>query len=144
MSGFTSFKFNYWDAIGTIRQLIVEWQPSQYKTEKDYENSLYDFLRNSLPGVVITPQYGFGRARTDIVVSDKVAIEIKKDLNDTSEFQRLIGQVVQFKDWRGYFLILLTGRTDNNLRDDLQKKIDDLNNAFGVSHDPKISIMDKN
>ncbi|MGD0590748.1 MAG: hypothetical protein ABSA44_08120 [Bacteroidota bacterium] len=143
MSGFTSFKFNYWDSVGTIQQLINDWQPAQCKTEKDYETSLYNFLRSSLPGIVVTPQYAFGRAKTDIAISDKLAIEIKKDLNDTSEFQRLIGQVVQFKDWKGYFLILLTGKTDNNLRDDLQKKIDDLNNSFGASIDPKITIIDK-
>ena len=87
MSGFQAIKFKYWDPTGTLQELILSWNPSDCRSEKDCENSLYAYLRAELPGIIITPQYAFGRARTDLVVGDKVAIEIKKDLSDTSEFQ---------------------------------------------------------
>ena len=142
MSGFTSFKFKYWNAVGTTKQLINDWQPSECKTEKEYESSLCKFLHDSLPNIRTTPQYAVGRAKTDIVIDEKVAIEIKKDLNKTSEFQRLIGQAHQFKYWPGFFLILLIGKTDSNLRDELQKQMNDINRNAG-NFDPKISIIDK-
>ncbi|MDR3665476.1 MAG: hypothetical protein P4L35_01415 [Ignavibacteriaceae bacterium] len=142
MLSLISLKFKYWNPIGITKQLIGDWCPPECKTEKEYESSLYNFLHDSLPELIITAQYAYGRAVADIVIAEKVAIEIKKDLNKTSEFQRLIGQAHQFKYWPGSFFILLIGKTDSNLRDELKKQMNDINrNTRG--YDQKISIVDK-
>ncbi len=143
MSNLSTFKFKYWDPLGTVKSLVEGWIPSNCQSEKDFESSLYEHLCNSLPGVVITPQYAYGRARTDLVIGNKVAIEIKKDLLDTSEFQRLIGQIFQFKDWGGYFLVLLVGETDRNLRDELQKQITDNFSGGLYLSSQRVSLVEK-
>jgi hypothetical protein len=140
MSGFHVFKFRFWDPVGTVVELIDSWKPATYQTEKDYEDSLYEYLRAALPGIVITPQYAFGRARTDLAIANKVAIEIKKDLNETSEFQRLLGQIMQFNDWKGYFVVLLVGSTNPNLLDELRKQTKSIPSPF---IDPKVVVAEK-
>ena len=140
MSAFDSFKFRFWDPAGTVRQLINTWNPSDCNTEKDYEKSLYSYLRSHLQDIVITPQYAYGRAKADLVVGGKVAIEIKKDLKGTSEFQRLLGQITQFKQWKGSFIVLLVGSTDLNLLDELRNQSAEVR-PFGL--EPKVSIIEK-
>ncbi len=145
MSNFHTLKFNIWDSTGTVAELIKAWQPLNCRTEKDYEDSLYSHLRNALPGIVVTPQYAFGRARTDLVVGDKVAIEIKLNLQDTSEFHRLLGQILQFKKWKGRFLVLLIGSSDPHLRDELQKQIGEMDwvASSSIFGDQRVQILDK-
>ena len=140
MSTFQVIRFKYWDSVGTVTKLIHSWKPVDCRTEKEYENSLYAHLRTTLPGIVITPQFAFGRARTDLAVGNEVAIEIKKDLNDTSEFQRLLGQIHQFGDWRGYFIALLVGSTDPNLMDELVRQTRGIPGPF---IDPKVVVVEK-
>lgn len=141
MSGFDVFKFRFWTSVGTVVDLIDSWEPTGCQTEKDYENSLYEHLRAALRGIVITPQYAFGRARVDLAIENKVAIEIKKNLNDTSEFQRLLGQILQFEDWKGYFITVLVGSMDPNLLDELRKRASDMPSPFII--EPKLVIVEK-
>lgn len=126
--------------MGTIVELIRLWRPIDCQTEKDYEESLYGHLRSCLPGIVITPRYAFGRARTDLAIDNEVAIEIKKDLKDTSEFQRLLGQILQFNEWKGYSVVLLVGFTDPNLLDELRKHASKIPGPF---INPKVVIVEK-
>lgn len=78
---------------GRVCQAIESWRPRGCKTEKDYENSLVKKLRKELVNQTIIQQYGSGRQRVDIVVHNKVPIEVKKDLKTTAALQRAIGQL---------------------------------------------------
>jgi hypothetical protein len=114
-------KFNLWDDADAIIGLISKWQPKNCKTEKDFEKSLYDYLHRELGDLQITRQYARGRIRSDLVVADKVIIELKTNLDTTSKLQRLIGQLNGYESWEGRVIVLLTGKTDPNLRKELDR-----------------------
>src|SRR5262245_25669115 len=95
------------DYIRYIAALIDEWNPSGCTSEKDCENSLFSFLHESLFDKQIVRQYGRGRARVDLMVDDKVMIEIKFNLTSTSEYQRLVGQMVEYAEWKKTFFLIL-------------------------------------
>ena len=117
-------RFNFFDAGGMIRSLIEEWRPRKCKAEREYEKSLYMFLHKRLEDIQITKQYARGRIRADLVVGDKVIVELKNNLNTTAKYQKLIGQITEYKKWDGQIIIVLTGDTDLNLHKELTKYIE--------------------
>jgi hypothetical protein len=58
----------------------------QGESERDYKKSLYVYLSTELAGVKVTPEFGRDRARSDIVVADKVIIELKHNLTIVSAY----------------------------------------------------------
>ncbi len=132
-----------WDSIGHIENLIKEWRPRSCKTEKDYEESLYNYLEKQLEGKEITKQYGMGRSRVDLAVNKKVYIELKKDLKNTGQLQRLIGQLEIYSKDLSNIIIVICGDVDNNLLKQLidQKKKsydDDATGLFGNKFECRI------
>jgi hypothetical protein len=94
---------------------------------KGHEKSLYSFLHDELGDVQVTKQYAVGRTAADIVVGEKVIIELKHNLNATSKLQRLFGQLEQYRAWTGPVIVLLTGDTEPNLRKELKRKLKEIN-----------------
>ena len=120
-----NIKFNYVDSIGLVVSKIQKWRPRGCKSEKDYEKSLYTHLHKELPDIQVTKQFARGRVRADLMIGDKVLVEIKRDLNTTAKYQRLVGQIADYKDWGGSALVLLVGETEPNLRKQLDKYLRD-------------------
>lgn len=144
MAQFDSFKFKYWDDLSTLRKLIHRWTPNPYTLEKDYERSLASFLRTELKGIKITQQYAVDRIRFDIVLNDSIAIELKCNLIDIGDFQRLLGQLLLAKRWSGHVLVLLLGNTDPDILDSLNREIRDLAPSSILPHfEGKYSIVSK-
>lgn len=106
-------------AIDAVIKVIVAWTPGNLRTERAYEGSLYAYLHACLADVQVTRQYAIGRVRTDIMVGDRVLIEIKKDLDTVGKYHRLLGQIADFADWGGDLVVVLCGFTDPHLRKQL-------------------------
>jgi len=140
-----------WDKTAVVVGLLEKWRPRNCKTEKDYENSLYLFLHKELEDRQITKQPGQGRYHADIAIDDKILIEIKYDLNTTAKYTRLVGQVVEYKDWKGQVIILLTGETDPNFKKQLLARLEKegLRGAFnpadpfGLTSGDKVIVVEK-
>ncbi len=143
MGLFDKLKFKFWDDVAVVTSKLKDWRPRSCKTEKDYENSLYTYLHKELPDFQITKQYQKGRIRADLVIADKVIIELKNNLNSTSKYQRLIGQLADYKEWEGRIVVLLTGETDINLK----KQLNDYLKKEGLTdtgfEDDKVTIFEK-
>ncbi len=143
MGLFDKVKFHVGDSVKFVISKIENWKPRNCKTEKDYENSLYKFLHEELDDFQITKQYAKGRIRADLVIGDRVIVELKYNLNTTGKYQRLIGQLAEYKDWDGRTILLLTGETDINLR----KQIDIYLKKEGLSEDlldeAKVTVFQK-
>lgn len=139
MGLFEKARFHLWDGIGFVSGLIDNWKPGKLRTEQQYEKSLYEYLHGHLEDIQVTRQYAKGRIRADIVVGDKVIIELKNNLDSTSKYQRLVGQINEYKNWEGHILILLCGETDPNIYKDLKKHASELNNS-SLDIEEKISI----
>lgn len=127
MGLFEHARFHLWDSGGFVESLIDQWQPKQFRTEQQYEKSLYEFLHSKLEEIQVTRQYARGRVRADIVVGDKVIIELKNNLDNTSKYHRLVGQLNEYKGWNGPIFVLLCGKTDTNISKDLQKLVSEYN-----------------
>ena len=112
-------RFDCWDDPDMVASLIKKWKPIDCKTEKGYEKSLYNYLHDKLKDIQVTKQFAKGRIRADLVVGDKVIIELKNNLDSTSKYQRLIGQISEYKEWDGFIILVLTGNRDKNLRKEL-------------------------
>jgi len=108
-----------WDPVAVLTALLDKWRPRNCESEKDYETSLYLFLHKELEDRQITKQPAHGRFHADLVIDDKFIIEIKHNLDSTGKYQRLKGQVMEYKDWKGQVILLLIGKTEPNLKKDL-------------------------
>ncbi|SRR5216684_227166 len=120
-------KFSYWDDAGTVVQLIKKWVPGECKNEKDYEKSLYLFLHAELGSIQVTKQPGYGRLKADLAVGKNVLVELKHNLDSTSELLRLIGQLEGYRESDKRVIVVLTGRTEPNLRKELRHAIEKMN-----------------
>lgn len=133
--------FSVWDEVQAVVGLIEKWEPKKCKTEKDYEKSLIAHLRAQLPGITVTPQYAKGRIRADLVIGEKVIVEIKKDLQTTGNYQRLVGQLSDYTDWEGRIVVLLVGTGDPDIKSSLDKAVYKLNGGF--FGDGRITVLEK-
>lgn len=129
------FKFHFWSEADAISDLIKRWEPKNCKKEKDYETSLVAFIRSELPQVRVTPQYAVGRTKADLVIAEKVIIEIKINLKSTASYHRLLGQLSCYSKWEGKVIILLIGTTDPDFKMTIQREITKLNDPFGLLAD---------
>jgi hypothetical protein len=112
-----------------VMTLIGDWHPRKCKTEKDFEVSLHKHLEKNLPHSNVIKQYAAGRVKGDIVIDDKVLIEIKDSLESTGQLQRLLGQLdIYHTQWRGpkEVVVLICGDTQRDLMKTLNLKIESL------------------
>jgi hypothetical protein len=144
MSLLEKFQFHMWDASGMVQKLVKEWKPRGCTTEQHFEKSLYDHLHDNLESIQVTKQYARGRIRADIVVGEKVIIELKNNLDATGKYQRLVGQLAEYKEWDGPIIVILCGGTDRNLRKQLDKFLKDENLAYDRRGDGQgVIVVDK-
>jgi len=135
-------KFQVWDKPGGIVALLDKWKPRDCSNERDFEKSLYAFLHLELGDIQVTKQYAKGRIRADLVIGDTVIVELKHNLDSTAKYQRLVGQLMEYKEWKGQTVVLLTGKTDPNLR----KKLDTYLKKEGLTEDileDKVTVYQK-
>jgi len=130
------------DPEGKVTKIIKSWKPKDCKTEKDFEKSLLMLLRINLDGIKIEAQYGAGRQKVDIVVDDKIPIEIKKDVNTAAALHRAMGQLEQYLlKWDLVFLVLCGRITPENLaalKEYAKSKI-----TLQSAYEERIVIIDK-
>jgi len=131
-----------WDSLAMMTTLLEKWRPRNCETEKDYENNLCAFLRRELPDFRVTPQYAQGRFRADLQVGENMVIEIKHNLNTTAKYQRLVGQVTSYGEWKGKVVLLLMGKADPDLKGELIRHLKKLELIGGLYGD-KVAVVEK-
>jgi hypothetical protein len=130
------------DPHGKIAKIVKLWEPKNCKTEKDYEQSLLSELRKNLKGIKVQSQYGAGSQIVDIVVDDKIPIELKKDLLKTSSLHITIGQIEQYlRKWETVFLILC-GSTSPDIMQSLKEYAKD-KETFLLVYEDRLIVIDK-
>lgn len=111
------------DPFGTVNEVIKSWQPKGCKEELDYRDSLYKEIQEKLKDQKVQKEYGRGRQRWDLVVEDKVPIELKmgKKLKNISELHRLIGQMEGYQKHTKSFFLVICGDMPSDVHKDLEK-----------------------
>lgn len=123
-------------SVREVINLIDEWHPRSCKTEKDFERSLHKHLEKNLPDANVVKQYAAGRVKGDIVVDEKILIEIKDSLKSTGQLQRLLGQLdIYNAQWKGKVIVLICGESERDLMKVLTKKIEALSERNFLDYD---------
>ncbi|HJP17570.1 MAG TPA: hypothetical protein QF468_02825 [Nitrospinota bacterium] len=115
--------FDLCGPVDKVCNLINKWSPEDLSGEAAIEESLYAHLTNHMKGHDIRRQFPHDRVRADILINEKVAIEIKLNLTSTAEFQRLIGQLETYARWGVQMIVLIVGQIDMNLKTRLEERL---------------------
>ncbi len=115
------------DPAGIMKEALISWTPSDPSdkrrklpvSEKGWENSLLEHLRNEFPDFNFIPQAGAGMVRGDIVLERKAMlglggflrdiIELKQGLSSTGQYQRLIGRIETYRMEKGWTFVVICG-----------------------------------
>ena len=122
------------DAVGKV---IEQWNPGELETEIAYRNSLENFLRKCGPKAVVERERRDADTTTDlyvawteIVMTQEVFIELKRNLVEKGTFDRLIGQIEQLNPSKRNIVVVLCGESDpqyvGRLRERYRGSTDDL------------------
>src|SRR5260370_14951595 len=105
-----------------VIKLVKEWQPGILPTELKYRDSLTAFLRKGLSGVRIENEYRHEGTTIDIYLkmpgffsSTELFIELKRNLLQKAQLDRLIGQIENLKPDKHEILVVLCGESNPGL-----------------------------
>ena len=129
--------------IGSFKRKIIsaiaDWTPAKDAKESEHRNDLATILRSLLPDSHILEEHGTARSRVDISIKecekksigsgDKIAIELKVGLKGNNELNRLVGQLVSYRQ-EGYnsaFVIAIDAEPN------FQQLLNDRGQADGLS-----------
>ncbi len=125
-----------------VLKLIDSWHPRKCETEKDFERSLHKHLEKNLQNSNVIKQYAAGRVKGDIVVEDKILIEIKDCLQSTGQLQRLLGQLdIYNTQWKGQVIVVICGGSQRDLVKHLSEKVESLKPGFLDFEDQKTYLV---
>ena len=118
-------------SVRNVVGLVQSWRPRNCESEKEFERSLKKHLDKNLPSSDVIPQSAQGRMKGDIVVDDRILIELKVGLNSTSKMQRLLGQIELYEsNWKGEVIVVVCGDADRDLLKTVKKKIESYAPSF--------------
>jgi hypothetical protein len=117
-----------WDGLlANLCRVICKWQPQDFPRERDYRDSLTAYLRANAPGARIECEYRHLGTTADISVewdgfisTERVLIELKRNLNSKSEFNRLVGQIADLRPHQTPIIVVLCGETSPQWLDRLK------------------------
>jgi hypothetical protein len=116
--------------ITTLGDLIARWKPVDCGSEKQYEESLYQFLHAEFPTTRIVRQYHRGTQHIDLLIGKEVGVELKYNLHKQTEFHRLKGQLDDYLEWEISVLIVLAGATEPDMKKRLDEWVKKHNDLF--------------
>ncbi|MBW2986380.1 hypothetical protein KY333_03340 [Candidatus Woesearchaeota archaeon] len=134
-----------------VLDLVESWEPQEkYPNEDKYRNDLMAFLREELskPSLLGMPQAlkirkESGRALADIAINEKIGIELKKDLKNQSQVDRLVGQIRRYKKGYNDIIIVLVGNTNVEILDELNEAIRESDQGALDLQYKRIEVIDK-
>lgn len=136
-----------------VRQLLEEWTPGELDSEKKHQESLFRFLQEQLPDCMIRREYPDGGAVVDLYLkrkgffgTEELFFELKHDLSDKAEFNRLVGQLMDMEPKRRKIVVVLCGKTDRSmvqrLREHFKDYLNDDYNPWMVGDgEPQMAIV---
>jgi hypothetical protein len=119
-----------WDGLlANLCRAIKAWNPSDFSKEAEYRDSLAAYLRECAPDARVQTEYRHFGTTTDIhfeadgFLGDHNAfIELKRNLTQKSQLDRLIGQTEILQPRKHNVIIVLCGATSPALLDRLKKQ----------------------
>jgi len=131
-----------------VLRIIEEWRPKKdYRNESGYRDDLMAFIRKELkresiwgPPKKHRIRKESGRHLADIGIDEKIGIELKRNLSSQSSLDRLIGQIRRFMRSYNYIIVVLCGKTSEEILDDLRVEFKEHSARGSVWGGPKTII----
>src|SRR6267154_514286 len=134
-------------AFEDVDKLVKEWQPQALATELQYRNSLIALLRERLKKAKIEPEYRHKGTTIDIYVkqpgllgSSEVFIELKRNLLQKAQYDRLVGQIEELEPGKSAILVILCGETNPSMVTRLREKYE-ITNGLIISGEPTAIVV---
>jgi hypothetical protein len=106
-------------ALESVLKLVRQWEPGAQPTELKYRDSLVAFIRENLKDSKIETEYRHCGTTIDIYVkqpgffsSSEVFVELKRDLKQKAQLDRLVGQVTSMGPDKSAIIVVLCGDTN--------------------------------
>ena len=107
----------------TLVNVLKDWRPMTLKTELEYRDALFNYLREALPeDSRVEKEYRHSGTTSDLYVFYKgiigtaeVFFELKRNLRKKVEFDRLVGQIEGLDPGQHYVFVVLIGELDASL-----------------------------
>lgn len=113
-----------------VGKVISEWAPGPLKNERQYRDSLFAELKARFPKAKIEREYRDLGTTTDIcliwdgVLSvTKVYIELKYNFSKKTEYNRLLGQIIDMSPKDNKIFVVLCGHTDTEYLERLKSHL---------------------
>ena len=113
---------SFWEEMDQVEKLIRDWNPEGCRTKGDYERSLYNLLKEHLKGKEIVNKFKIGKMKVDLAIGGAVFIQIRKDLQNQRQLERLISQMDGYSKNLKNLILILCGEVDKNLLQQVRKK----------------------
>ena len=103
----------------SVSKAIAGWTPGTLTSEKQYRDSLFAELRVTFPKAKIEREYRDTGTTADIcliwngiLTVTKIYIELKYNLTKKTEYNRLLGQIMDMAPRENKIFVVLCGHTD--------------------------------
>lgn len=113
----------------SLQSLVEEWQPGKLQKELAYRDSLMNFIKQKAPDAHVEREYRYEGTTLDLAVmweglvsNGRVFIELKLNLKQKSQLDRLVGQIELIDVGSNFLILVLCGETNSALYDRLRKK----------------------
>lgn len=114
------------------------WKPRGCESHKDFKDNLQSYLEHK--GFNVDIEYGVGHSNIDVLVNEKVGIELKRNLNNSNQ-KTLRGQIDDFAGSKiPTFIALICGVEDESAWRDLKKRY----HRGETSNGKKLQLIRKN
>jgi hypothetical protein len=119
-----------WEGLQTrVCYVINDWTPGDLKNEREYRDSLAAYIQECAPEAHVECEYRHLGTTIDIFVrwdgivsEDQVFIELKRNLTQKAELNRLVGQIEDLQPEKHNIIIVLCGITSPALLNRLKAK----------------------
>lgn len=140
-------------AFDSVQKVVREWQSPVLPTELKYRDALAALLRAHLRKATIEIEYRHRGTTIDIYVkeqgflgSSEVFVELKRNLLQKSQLDRLVGQIESLKPGRHAILVVLCGETNPALVSRFKEKYRDHigDNLILIGDEPLAVVVKEN
>jgi len=106
-------------AFDSVLPLVKQWKPKPFPRELNYRNSLVGYLLKNLCDARVEQEYRHLGTTVDIYVKNDsnsaVFVELKRNLNSKSEYDRLVGQIESLQPNQNSIIVVLCGHSSQML-----------------------------
>lgn len=111
------------EGVPFLASLVKQWRPTACETEREYQESLHQYLLGQFSeDVLVQKEYGTEKRQIDIVVDQRYGVEMKADISSGGRMDRVDDQVDAVKKHLSGGLLVLCGSVTEEARRRLRRK----------------------